>query len=247
VQHLRAIFVDTRDHEEVHGLALQLQRIAEDVTAWERGEVPPERLQTLLQQQSADQCAALMALLEQEEIDPAWALDEVYQALVTERVGAAERRSAEWIKARRSLAAAIERADSAECERVAQELKHAPGYLSGTHREEVERLSEALSRRRAALDAAARAERVQQWRQSMPALDAVAGLDKHQTQALLQRLQTPPDALTVEERAELEPLAAALHAHYDQMSIDEILGRIRRLSEVRQRELLELLAAELGS
>jgi hypothetical protein len=31
------------------------------------------------------------------------------------------------------------------------------------------------------------------------------------------------------------------------MSIDEILGRIRRLSEVRQRELLELLAAELGS
>jgi len=246
VQHLRAIFVDTRDHEEVHGLALQLQRIAEDVTAWERGEVPPERLQTLLQQQSADQCAALMALLEQEEIDPAWALDEVYQALVAERVAAAERRSKEWIKARRALATVIARANPVECERVAHELEHAPGYLAAAHQQEVEQLREALAQRRAALDESARNERVQQWRQSLPTAGAVTGLDKHQTQAVLQALQTPPDPLTVEERAELEPIAAALHAHYDQMSIDEILSRIRRLSVTRQRELLGLLAAELG-
>ena len=245
VQHLRAIFVDTRDQEEVHGLALQLQRIAADVADWERGEVPPERLQALLQQQSAEQCAALAALLEQEEIDPAWALDQVYQMLVLERVAAAERRSEDWIKARRSLATAIARANQAECERVGHELEHAPGYLAAAHQEEVDRLREALAQRRAALDAAARAERVQQWWRSFPAADSVAGLDKHETQALLQALANPPDPLTAEERADLEPIAAALHAHYDQMSIDEILGRIRRLSETRQRELLGLLAAEL--
>ena len=120
------------------------------------------------------------------------------------------------------------------------------GLWPAAHQEEVEGLLEALAQRRTALDAAARAERVQQWRQSLPAADAVAGLDKHQTQALLQALQTPPDPLTVEERAELEPFTAALHAHYDQMSIDEILNRIRRLSETRQHELLGLLTAELG-
>ena len=50
--------------------------------------------------------------------------------LKAERVAAAERRSEEWIKARRALATVIERANPTECERVAQELEHAPGSLA---------------------------------------------------------------------------------------------------------------------
>lgn len=63
---------------------------------------------------------------------------------------------------------------------------------------------------------------------------------------MLQALQTSPDPLTVDVRAELEPSAAALHAHHDRKSIDENLGRIRRLSGMQQCELLGLLATELG-
>jgi hypothetical protein len=264
VRHLREIFLDTPDQDEVHGLVVQLQRIAEDVAAWEQGEVPPERLSQVLAQQSADQRAALLRLLngeegvqgakgvekgrpgEPEEIEPAWDLAAVYQALVQERVAAAERRSADWIKPRRPLRDAIARANAAECERLEHELGGAPGYLARAHQEEVAAMREALAQRRAALDAEARAARVQHWREQFPAADAVGRLDKHRTELLLQALRKPPDPLTAAEEAALEPIGNALHAHYDQISLDDILARIRRLSQARQRELYGLLTAELG-
>ncbi|NBC48027.1 MAG: hypothetical protein GVY22_08560, partial [Gammaproteobacteria bacterium] len=269
VQHLREIFLETPDQDEVHGLVVQLQRIAEDVATWEQGEVPPERLSQVLAQQSADQLAGLLGLLSGEEgdpgegveegrpgesdepeksdeIEPVWDLAAVYQALVQERVAAAERRSEDWIKPRRPLRDVIARANAAECERLAHELDGAPGYLAQAHQEEIAAMREALAQRRAALDAEARAARVQRWREQFPAADAVARLDKHRTEQLLQALREPPDPLTAAEQAALEPIGNALHAHYDQMSLDEILARIRRLSQVRQRELYGMLAAELG-
>jgi hypothetical protein len=245
-------------------LVVQLQRIAEDVTAWEQGEVPPERLSHVLTQQSADQLAGLLRLLngqegdqpaddvkmgpegEPEEIEPAWDLAAVYQALVQERVAAAERRSEEWIKPRRPLRDVIARADATECERVEHELAGAPAYLARAHQEEVVAMREALAQRRTVLEAEARAARVQRWWEQFPAVDAVAQLDKHRTEQLLQALREPPDPLTAAEQAALEPIGNALHAHYDQMSLDEILARIRRLSQARQRELYGMLAAELG-
>lgn len=59
-------------------------------------------------------------------------------------------------------------------------------------------------------------------------------------QALVSKI---PLASTEEcERIEQE-LAAA---HYDRMSINDLLARIRRLPEERQRELIHLLTAELA-
>jgi hypothetical protein len=45
----------------------------------------------------------------------------------------------------------------------------------------------------------------------------------------------------------LAPLADALNAHYDQMSMDEILARIERLSVERLHALFEWLAKRVAS
>lgn len=106
-------------------------------------------------------------------------------------------------------------------------------------------MREALAQRRAPLDAEARAARVQRWREQFPAADAVARLDKHRTEQLLQALRELSNPLTAAEQTALEPIGNALQMHYDQISLDEILACIKRLSQAHQRELYGMLAAEL--
>ncbi len=48
-----------------------------------------------------------------------------------------------------------------------------------------------------------------------------------------------------EEKAVIEPVLTSLTAHLDQLSVDEIIGRIERLPVEQQRELLALLSKRL--
>ncbi len=48
-----------------------------------------------------------------------------------------------------------------------------------------------------------------------------------------------------DEHATLAPLAEALNAHFDQMSMDEIMARIERLGMERRQELLVWLARQV--
>ena len=81
-----------------------------------------------------------------------------------------------------------------------------PGYLAQAHQEEIAAMREA------------RAARVQRWRKQFPAADAVARLDKHRTEQLLQALRELSNPLTAAEQAVLEPIGNALQLHYDQIS-----------------------------
>ena len=246
VNRLRSIFVDTPDQNEINDLAVQLHRIIEDSAAWVADDVSPERQAELLQQQVTDQLAKLTADFDTQEIEPAWDMAALYQALAKERVDATRRRSEEWIKPRQALMGKIAQATAAECDRIQKELAAAPGYLADAHREQVEAMLEALDLRRHALEESARLERLAAWRSQFPALGDIGSLGKLDTEILLKTLQNPPDPLTPEESADMEPIANALVAHYDQMSMNDILARIRRLSEDRQRELIDLLTAEMA-
>ncbi|KAA6182250.1 hypothetical protein F2Q65_18185 [Thiohalocapsa marina] len=175
-----------------------------------------------------------------------WNIEAIYRALAAERVEGLHRRSADWVKPRLGLVATIQKANAAECERIERELVAAPAYLSGEDQERVERLLEAVHQRLSVLTEAERARRVADWLARFPTPEAVDALDRHGTEALLKQLQSPPDDLSAAERARLDPVATALAAHYDQMSMDDILARIRRLSLERQQRLYALLAAELG-
>jgi hypothetical protein len=64
--------------------------------------------------------------------------------------------------------------------------------------------------------------------------------------AFLKDLQSPPETLSPDEHAALAPLSEALNAHYDQMSMDEIMARIERLGTERRQELLAWLVLQLA-
>jgi hypothetical protein len=247
VNGLREIFIGTRDEPEVSELEFQLRRIAADLGTWEAGDMPPERLAEILDQQIERQSAALSEELAAREIDPAWDLASVYRALGAERMDAARRRSAEWLSPRRALADKIPTLALDGCARIESELNVVPGYLSSEDREVVEQLVEMLAQRIAALEGDARRARIQTWRRGLPAINEIGTLDKHRTEAFLKDVQNPPETLLPEERAELAPLAEALNAHYDQMSMDEIMARIERLSAERRQALFEWLAKRVAS
>ncbi|SDW09772.1 hypothetical protein [Thiocapsa roseopersicina] len=131
------------------------------------------------------------------------------------------------------------------CARVESELNAAPGYLSTEAREVIEQLLEMLRLRIATLDGQARQTRIEVWRRGLPEIEEIGALDKHRTEAILKDLQNPPKTLSPEEHAVLTPLLEALDAHYDQMSMDEIMARIERLGMKRRQELLAWLARQL--
>jgi hypothetical protein len=247
VNRLREIFIGTRDESEVSELAFQLQRIVADLGTWESGDMSPERLAEILAQQIEHQSAALSEELAAREIDPAWELTPVYRALGAERIDAARRRSAEWMGPRRALTDKIPTLSRDGCARIESELNAAPGYLSTEDREVVEQLLEMLVQRIAALEGEARRARIETWRRGLPGIQEVGSLDKHRTEAFLKDLQNPPETLSSEEHAALAPLAEALNAHYDQMSMDEIMVRIERLGMDRRQELLAWLAGRVAS
>lgn len=149
------------------------------------------------------------------------------------------------IKPRQQLTSTIANATAADCDRIEKELAAAPGYLAEAHREQVEALRETLELRRQALDNEARLGRLAKWRSQFPATEDIGSLSKPETEFLLKALESPPDPLTAAESAELAPIANALAAHYDQMSMDDIVARIRRLSQERRWELTALLTAEI--
>ncbi|MBK1644817.1 hypothetical protein CKO25_09175 [Thiocapsa imhoffii] len=247
VNRLRDIFVGTRDAAEVSELGLQLRRLADDVAAWESDALPPERVAEILDHQAAEQCRTLMAELSEQEIEPAWELMEIYQALAAERIAVARRRSTDWLSARMTLAETIPSLERDECWCRHQELEAAPGYLAAEDRAAVARLQSLLRERIALLDQQARNARIATWRLGFPDLDAIPALDQHRTETVLRSLRNPPDALSSDERAALAPLVDALAAHFDQMCMDEIRARIERLPAARQQSLLAWLNSRLSA
>ena len=244
---LRGIFVDTRDEGEVSGMVTQLESLLAAVAAWETGEVGVERLKALLQGHIERELPELHARLAGKEIEPAWDLAAVFQALADERIHLARQRSANWLRPRTALSNQIDSLDPDHCKAFEQELKVAPGYLSNADLTEVEHLLEAVRQRRSTLEEDARQTRITAWRNPFLAISdyEVRALAKHETEQWLKTLRQPPDELRPEEQAVLQPIMAQLTAHLDQMSIDEILSRIAQLPVARQRQLLAVLTERL--
>lgn len=244
---LRQIFVDTPDESEVNDLVVQIERILADVAAWEKGDVSVERLDELLRHQIEHQLQAFRAFLEDQEIDAAWDLDATYHALVADRVQAAHRRSSEWIRPRLALTDQIGRLDRRRCEALERELSDAPPYLAKKDRAQVVQLLELVRRRFAELDELERSTKVTAWKQQFLDLSDVEQLDRHTTELLLQALRKPPCELRPEDQTQMTPIADRLTAHLDQMSIDELVARIERLSPAQQLQLFKRLSAMVAA
>ncbi len=246
ISRLQAVFAGTRDESEVSDLATQVERILSDVGSWESSDVSVERLEELLAHQIKLQVAGMGDFLESKEIDPAWDMGVIYEALAHERMAAVRQRSAEWISTRVSAGLRIDSLDRAGCAALERELRAAPTFLAATHAAQVAELSEAVRRRGADLDELARRSKVAIWEQGYLDLSNIDGLDAHTTQRLLERIRTPPCELRPEEQSRMAPIATKLTAHLDRLSLDELLTRIERLLEPQQRLVFARLSALLS-
>lgn len=246
ISQLRDIFVGMRDESDINELAIQLERILFDTKSWEGGQVSVERLEELLTFQVEHQLREMQKFLEEKEIDPAWDMTRIYQALMNEQLDAAGRCSTEWIQPRLALAQKISSLDRQRCMALKKELSAAPTYLSAQHVVDVKQLQESVQVRITELTELERSTIVADWLQRYLELGDVQELDRHATEELLQGLQNPPCELRSEEQIQLAPITSHLIAHLDQMSMDELLARIERLSESQQRQLLTRLSDMLG-
>ena len=129
---------------------------------------------------------------------------------------------------------------------MANELAAAPAYLSAQHAAQVESLRVAVKKRATELALLGRKAQVNRWKAHYITLADVERLDSHATGRLLRELQKPPFELLAAEQAELEPITNRLTAHLDQLSLEKLFERIKRLSEAQKSQLLAWLAGLLG-
>lgn len=244
---LRDVFVDTLDGRNINDMLVQLERVRSDIAAWETGEVSPERLGELLRGYIQHQVSELNGFLEAQEIEPTWDLEAIYQAIAAERVAAQERRSEEWILPRRELADQLPSIDLNRCSELERELMAVPAYLSTNDKNRAGKLLNLVGNRRAELIEQTRRSRVVSWQARYLSLGNIEDMGKHETECLLKELRTPPVELTMEEEAIIEPVLLHLMERLDQISLDEILGRIERLSSEQQRQIFLILSERLAA
>ncbi len=245
-ERLRKIFVGTRDESEVADIITVLQRVLADVAVWESNNISPERLNELLTQQIQHQVNELNDFLETHEIESPWELAAIYDALAKERIDAANKCSADWLAPRTQLAEQIDSLELSRCIAVEKELMAAPTYLSDEGRAKVEGYLIAIRKRHAELTEELRQAKIHAWQQQFFSLENIQKLTKHETEQLVKALNNPPAELKIEEQKALQEIENQIILHIDQMSMDEIIGRIERLPVETQRQLLAILTERLG-
>ncbi|MEA3642422.1 MAG: hypothetical protein VBE63_21120 [Lamprobacter sp.] len=244
VEQVRKLFAGRRDEEQINDLAKLLQRIGADSRSWETGEVSVERLAELLAQQTDHQLTELRRWLEDDDIEPPpqWNLNAIYEALVTERIETARRRSSDWMRPRTISAAEVDALDKASCKALESELADAPAYLSDADRVMVDQQLAKIRQQLLGLEAAECAAAIAAWQQRYDAVTDIAALDRAQTENLLRALEQPPCSLQSQQADWQRAALDRLTGHLDQLSLNDLITRIERLSKPMRAELLERLS-----
>jgi hypothetical protein len=239
-ENLRKIFHGTPDGNEVGEMVVLIERVLNDLAVWENNNISPERLDELLSQQTEIQINEFNQFLENEEIEPAWDITAIYDALVKERIDAALKRSSDWFAPRKQMTEKITSLDLSGCILLEKELVAAPEYLSLDAKYEVGKYLDAIGERHALLTEELRVSKVNEWIKKFTSI-TLQKLSKNEIEQLLKTIINPPVELTLDEKNKIDPIETQLITYLDQLSIDEIVARIERLPIVMQRQLIEML------
>lgn len=243
---LKSIFIGTPDENEVSDIILQLEKILDDVAAWDSNNVSPDKLQDLLSLQIQQQLVELKNFLEDKEIELAWDLDAVYGYLAKERIDVAIKRSSDWLLPRTHLLQKIDTLNIFECDATEMELMVVPSYLSKDDRMTIDSYLNTLRARHATLEEEIRSSKIKNWQKQFVELKNIKTLTKFETEQLLSELNNPPEKLTYEEKQLIQPIELELVSHLDQLSIDEIISRIERLPLKMRQQLFSILTEKLA-
>lgn len=242
VEQLRTVFAGDRNQDDVSELARYLQRIRNDIGAWDKSDLPPERLRAILADHIEQQRAAFRAFIEDENLNPPlWDWSACYDRLAAERVTLAEHRSSAWVNSRLALEPTIAKMSLTEAKSALEELKTAPRYLSDADRKVIDRFCFALEARIKVLFEEERRKRFAAWRAGFPDATVLGALEQTQVANYLDALRNPPVELLEEERHWRDDLTKALTARQDALSLDDLVNRIACLSPKMRAELLNRL------
>lgn len=244
VEQLRTVFSGDRNGDAVDELAKQLHRIQQNLSSWEQGDLPAERLASVLHKQAQSQIKSFADFIDAEEMDPPpWDLESLYGAFVDERVTLAKQRSAEWLQPRLMLETEILQLDLNRIRQLQAEFNNAPGFLAESDRIALSRLRGVIDSRIQNLEAEERKAQIARWQAGFPSLAAVATMDRSQVERLLVELQSPPVGLGDQEERWRETLRDRLTARLDEISLDDLVSRIQCLSPALRAQLLQRLAS----
>lgn len=238
---LQEVFIDTPDEEEISGAIAQIERILSDIDSWPSEKVSVERLENLLEQQVSAQVTQINSFLEDNDIDSIWSVEEVYKALADERIDRVTRLSEEWMQPRKNLFEKIEKCDLSQCKELEIELANTPAFLSSEARNTVKSLQNLLSTRVELLEEQARKEIVAQWLKKFPGLFEISTLQLHECEKHLKYISDYPCELTLQEIEQVQTMSKTLTNRIDQLSVEELFNRVKRLSDKHKMELLQLL------
>lgn len=241
------IFLDTPDAQEVQDLLTQLELIQQDSQIWESDtNISPERLEEILTAQIDTQYHTLLTTLNAQDIECAWDLKIIYQALVAERIAAAYKRSQEWIAARLLAPEKLITLSLTRCTELERELQQAPAYLTHHDKQACTMLSKQVQNQIAEFKEAQRVQGIKVWLKNLDRIPIPEQLSQAELEYWLRLIQSPPFILTVNEQVIVKPLEEKLLTRIDQLSLDDIMRRINRLPLEVKRQLYQKLQEAAG-
>ncbi len=222
-------------------IIFQLEHIIEDVNGWECSNINPESLQDVLLPQVQRQMDELTEYLDSKVIDPAWDIEAIYHALAKERIDAIKKKSIDWLDRRNQLMDRIETLVLNEVEALNKDLMSPPVYISNDHLSRIQEHQVLSGECVCILKEELRRSTASSWQKPFYKLKNIEGMTKYEIEKVLKALTNPPVALTVEEKQSLAKVEETLVFRLDQMSVNEIINRIEKLSVKAKTEIFNLL------
>ncbi|GLP97003.1 hypothetical protein [Paraferrimonas sedimenticola] len=239
-KHLRQVFLDTRDEQEISEIVFQLEYMINDFASWPVEGVSATRLAELLLNQSAQQAKAYLELLDEKDIEALW-LENIYEIVASQRIESAFQQSHSWTNTRIIDSDKIASLPLSKCEELIEEFSSVPVFISEEDKSKIDDCLTQVSSRATNLKNALMRLKVKEWVESASKSIDIDRLTPHEAKGILAKLASPPFPLNAEEMQTIEAMESTLQSYLDQVSLDDILERINKLPIEKRKEILNTL------
>ena len=179
--------------------------------------------------------------LDDAEYDPLWDTRSLYEKCLKDRITKAARKSENWVTLRLLTDDELQHQDYEQCLQMQSELTELPVFLAESDKEEALAFKETIEQRIGEFEEVKRQKIAQEWLNSLIKLETVETTSLFDARQQLAQLQNLPPYLGNYERNHAEELRITLTQRIDQLSMNDILDRIKHLTTIQQKELLNTL------
>lgn len=232
VQRLRDVFAEQRDLGDIEDARLQLDKVCGDFEAWNELTGGPEQIEAMLFRAIEERCEELERWCEDEEVEPLWSFQGIYERFARERVEAVRDKAALWARGFIPSEDTIQGGGLEQARQKLRALEHElPSYLGQPELEAAKAASVRLSKRIAQLEQIKAREAAESWMKQFSALEQqTAQLSRSECDQQLSELRAAPKGLLLEEEEWVAKLISLVESRVDELDLTDILTRIKRLN-----------------